>query len=718
MILFEPPFRFTLAHEDIGTEEIDGPVGWDDMQHVIARDAVYHGVTVKYTLDFNFIRTGRDFLQTVYHALGVEGVVLLTVYELNPNEHSYFASYQGRINLSAYVATEVDASTNAEETGFTRALLNLEDVEVDLTSLVSYTGNALQKFPVEGTEIMLHSKAVVKRFEGYVTDKAPAYNYRPVTREEETMGTLSLGFDDIKYNEFGLYNYGTGLNFSTWAGDEDELVEFKEEGTITVELNVDVRVQCFLYSGDFDEAKIHFYVGINGQRQRIFYWYSRAAWGGDNINGDLDYTMRVYFKADFNVKIGDKLYAYGKCELSDLSTPLIGSFEFEWQITPNPATYLKVSGSTTTPATTASGYFIHEVFARIVSSLTGRSDAFYSEILGRTDSAPVSYAQDGEMALLMLLNGSSIRGFPLLDRPPFADLKTAYSAAYALRPIGMGVEQLEDGGERVRIEGLEHFYQNVVVLELGMVADLKLSVAAEYYANTVEVGYEKWESGEDNSLDEVNTKQVRTTAITQLKGAYSALSKYVASGYLIESVRRIQFQDTPSKEDTNDKTNFWVALLRKVSGGFETERTQLVTYTANLLSPDTSYNLRWTPMRNAIRHGRRIRAGLFKNEKQPVRFTQGNANYIAETQFVGEAAPVVENGAITGNYLAQPLWYPEYYDFTAPLPSYQRRKIEENPYGIITFMDSFGEVKKGFIKEIKVKLTDGEADFRLLRVAD
>lgn len=723
-ILEEPPFRFTLAHEVLGTVEITAPGGWDDAQHTILRDPTYHGVAVKYTLDFNFVREGREFLQTVYHTYGVQGVALLTVYELNPNavppEERYFASYTGRINLSAYVATETDASSNAEETGFTRALLNLDDVEVNLMSLESYSGNAMQRFAQEGTPITLHSKAVVKRYEAKVSNNAPAYNYRPVDEYKLRFGTLYLGFDDVKTNEFNAYSYPTGLSFPyrPLFGplpplQPNELIEFNEVGRITVELNLAFVVECFQRSGDFDEARIDFFVGLNEQsnHQRVYTWDSRVAYGGGDVNGQLYQSVSQFVDLNFNVVEKDKLYVYGLVAVDDVSQ----YYEFEWQITPMPAMYIKVFGSTTTAPSAATGFMLHEVWARVVANLVGRGGSFYSELLGRTDSAPTQYAQDGELSNVMLINGSAIRGFPVAERPPFVALKDLYKSTDALRPIGMGVEVTDDGVERVRVEGFEFFYKSDVVLKLGMVEGLKLSAAQDYYRTQVEVGFDKWESGSDNSLDEVNTKQIRTTAIDTIPGKYTALSKYAASGYLIESVRRLQFEETPAKEDSNDKTNFWVCVARKPGGGFETERTQNILSTLNILSPDTSYNLRISPMRNLLRHGQLIRAGLYRVENRPVKFSQGNANFVAETRFLGEAAPVLENGYLRGQDLAAPLWIPEYYDFTAPLPAFQRKLIEANPYGLISFVDSFGNVKKGYLKSVKVRLTDGEADFRLLR---
>lgn len=722
----ESLFRFVLSNAAVGTVEIDAPQDWNDMQHSIQRDSVYHGVAIKYSIDFTFVKSGLNFIRTVYNTEGIEGEILMIVYELDANAHNYVAAYSGRINLSKYVATEDNCTTNAEESGFTRRILNLDDVSVDLSKLISLDGKAIAPFAKEVENVALHSKAIVQRFEGYVTANQPEYSYRPLTNEEEYFGTMYIGFDDIKHNELNIYNYNTGLELTD---GRDELVQFKERGQITVDYSLNVTVECLLGDkGDFDAAFINFYLGLGpippdrpgiagrGNAPRIYHWNNREVYGaGDNINGDLRHLINITGTAVFDVNIGDKLYFYGDVGLYSISQPTFGKTDFEWRINANVGTSLKIKGATTTDPTAATVMMLHEAFARVIQSITGRNNAFYSELLGRTDAQPTPYTANGELSFLSLTNGSQIRGFPLVERPIFATFKELFSSTNAIKPIGIGTEMLPDGTERVRLEGVEYFYQPIVVLELGMVKDLKLSVAQEYFFNQTQVGYEKWGSNADNSLDEPNTKQTRVLPITQLKNSYSAVSKYSASGYLIEQTRREQFNTSPDKETGEDKTNFWVCLLRKNGGGYETERNQLLNVVKNVLSPDSAYNLRITPQRNFKRHGRIIRSGLRFRDTRPIIFQEGNANYIAETQFFDESVSTIENEPLIGTQLVEPLWIPEYYEFDAPLPAYQRKLIEANPHRLITFMDSAGNLKKGYLKDIRISLTGPMATFKLLR---
>jgi hypothetical protein len=774
----QPLFKFVLAHEATGEYELKyAPVGWDDMQQTFARDALYHGVTTKYTLDFNFVKDGYAFIRTVFNTFGIEADILLIIYELNKNTSKYFASYTGQLNLSGYAATETDCTVNAENTGFTQRLLNLDEVSIDLTKLVSVDGLPIKPFNKELCQIALHSKATVKGYEANATQNQPEFDYRPVTREDETSATIFVGYDTEVKNEFSAYSYTTGLNFSK---ESLPIIEFIEDGEITVEFALDFHIECRKSQGDFKTGEVDFFIGVglNGPpvnkipvpNERIF------SYNQSGLHSFLTKDVKVSGSRTYNVKAGEALYFFGYAGVFDTSSPTIGTFEFEWVMELTGFNSIKVSGVTTTPQTPANGLLAHEAATRILQGLTGRNDVLYSEILGRTDSEPVSYKKDGELSFLWLTNGSQIRGFPMYDtvytaplwdanklyatgekvslpndtstytatasnkgesptllqsweatstkpisvtgRPIFATWKEYVEALNAIRPVGCGIELTPNGSERVRLEGVEHFYQNMIILQLGKVADLKLSVATEYYYNQVEIGYEKWGSNQDNSLDEVATKQTRIPPILKEKNKYTALSKYSASGYLIEDLRRQQYVNTPEKENSDDKTNFWVCVLKKGLLGvtyYETERNQNLTICNNVLSPSTIYNARIWPFRNFMRHGAIIRAGLQFLDKKPVAFGEGNANYIAETRFIGEKKSVVENQSVLPTELARPFWIPEYYSFTAPLPYEQRVLIEQNPYGIISFEDSLGNEKRGFVKEIKTRLNGPDAEFKLLR---
>lgn len=700
----ESRFRFVLSNEGVGTHEIAAPASWDDMQHTLKRDSLYHGISVAYTLDFDFIRSGYGFLQAVYNTYGVEGVALLTVYELLPNEHRWEPVYSGRINLAKYVAGEISCTTNADETGFKRTLKNLEDVEIDLRALESLDGRSLVPMPAHTIE--MHSKAIVKSFEGKVSQTQPEYSYRPVTTAADRGGTIYVGFDDIAKDDLGLYNYATGLSLSD---EELELKEFDFNGPIKVRYNIRFKLKCLLESGDFDEAAITWYIGIDNQLQEVYRWVSREAYGGNDINGPLDKDVIFSGEKTYNVRAGQKLFFFGRTFVQDTTN----NYEFEWVMQAHESSTLEITATTTTAPTYATGMLLHESFSRTVESITGQPNSFYSELLGRTDSAPRTYAADGAFGLVWLTNGSQLRGFPISQRSIFANLKDQYNSLNALNPVGLCTEYV-DGKERVRLEDISFFYRSEVVLELGQVNDLKLSVAQEYFYNQVDVGYEKWGSNQDNSLDEFNTKQTRVTPITQLKGVYGALSKYPASGYLIEDVRRDRYETSSNKEGSNDKTNFLVCVSRSGSV-FRPERNENFVELNNVFSPDTIYNARISPARNMRRHWRMISSCFRFLTDRPLKFQQGEANYLLESRMVGETQRVAENATVNGSDLTRPLWINEYYDFSVRLPAFQRKLIEQNPYGLITFKDSGGRTKKGYLKELKVNIATGDADIKLLR---
>lgn len=73
-------------------------------------------------------------------------------------------------------------------------------------------------------------------------------------------------------------------------------------------------------------------------------------------------------------------------------------------------------------------------------------------------------------------------------------------------------------------------------------------------------------------------------------------SDLITSGYSIENSRRYQFAEKPTESATNDDAAFFVALT-ETDGAYTAEKDEAFSIVNNLISPETSYNLRVSPMR-------------------------------------------------------------------------------------------------------------------------
>ena len=141
----------------------------------------------------------------------------------------------------------------------------------------------------------------------------------------------------------------------------------------------------------------------------------------------------------------------------------------------------------------------------------------------------------------------------------------------------------------------------------------------------------------------------------------------------------------------------------------------------NMVDPDTTYNFRISPIRNAMRWMDKISQGYKSNPT--IIFTDGTGNYFASgkmTDSVGrlENAVIAENQTLltslfTNTDNASPLLAPELLTFDFPMSIAQFRNVLNNPYGQIHWSNGF-DSGYGYISSLKYKPEDGVANFSLI----
>ena len=166
------------------------------------------------------------------------------------------------------------------------------------------------------------------------------------------------------------------------------------------------------------------------------------------------------------------------------------------------------------------------------------------------------------------------------------------------------------------------------------------------------------------------------------------------------------------------------------NGSFHIIRNKLcveqgnVSNALNILDPDTIYNYRISPIRNALRWMNRVFTSYKQfNTDSKVLFTDGNGNYYAQGEMTDTVAKL-ENGVVAENQMinsaiyadtnnAKPISLAERITFDYPMNSRDYKNIETNPYGLIYFSNDCEE-GYGWIDTISYKPEQGIATFTLI----
>jgi hypothetical protein len=148
-----------------------------------------------------------------------------------------------------------------------------------------------------------------------------------------------------------------------------------------------------------------------------------------------------------------------------------------------------------------------------------------------------------------------------------------------------------------------------------------------------------------------------------------------------------------------------------------------ITDAQNIIDPDTIYNFRISPIRNAMRWTDKLFSGYRNiNESSQAIFMDGKGNYFASGLMNGnciiELKAMAENETIdiskfSDSDMGMPVLRPERIPFTYPMSVKDFKTILANPYGVIKIVDSCKDAA-GWIDEITYTPEEGMATFKLI----
>lgn len=222
--------------------------------------------------------------------------------------------------------------------------------------------------------------------------------------------------------------------------------------------------------------------------------------------------------------------------------------------------------------TTNKIYLINEVMSRCTEAYTNDNMRVYSNYYGRTDAQPYAAPdEDGCGANRGIATGLILRNATAADSSSApqmtVSMQDCFDALTAIDNIGMGVEPDTNrpGFEWIRVEPVQYFFQNAVVMECPYVAKLTQSVDAELLYSTFKSGYSKYETWNNNGLyDFFGTRNYRTD-ITDTQNELDRECKWIASNYAIEVTRRLY---GPGTSDWRYDNDIFIVCLKNYYFGF------------------------------------------------------------------------------------------------------------------------------------------------------
>lgn len=707
---------------------LDNPVrNWDKFLSVAVRDDRWKGIIVeipKVTLEF--IGDGSDVIKNTHDTKGstwnkdvfkveesVDGFLTFTTYLFKLDYYTYsLGNEPERVVKIGLRQTDLIEKLNARSKTevSTQSLINIDQESitpfvdeltiVDLDAQIVDAANLHESIGENAPAALLARGAIPSvtfqlpfnsntgsTLGGSFTYPARFYS----TNRDEIVNGAEVGdrefpfefhrVQDNEYREVSI-NLNGDLEYSFVTLTES--IGF----TNTINVYLDTRIELFTENEEEERR------GVLTPDRVLLKTITNGTNGGEVIYTDtivINHFQTIVNPLG-NFTKNDRFYIYITIEgiVGNLFSNTVTSLNFS-----EAGASLELTAVTTHPDTQIKGLLIHEFATRLLQHVTGVQDPLRSGLLGRTDSLPVAYDQDGDLSNILVSNIFQAREFPINDYPIYASFDDFFDAVNAITPIALSLST-EGGSPILRLEALADTFNNVEGVAIsGQFAPSSVltSINESLVYGGVKFGDKNFEDEQFGILTTPNATRTFTT-IAESKNDYSFECPFITSGTTIElSGRRKPFSDTEKEDTRHDNTPIFISLIRD-GIGWVRAKDEGFTNIQNLENSDSTYNLRLMPQIRLRNHLPFIAAGLWGMVKSPndydnpdIIFSSGEANYRVTYSFGG--VDYNEKGSIPISGIT-PIFTNVVYEFTIPRNKTDRSELIDNFDKLVTVINRHG----------------------------
>lgn len=690
-------YKYILTHSSGNLTVEYNPVNWNNFNMVFARSERYHSVLRSQIVDSEFPRDGKAYIDDIYETYGIDTDIGCEIQYLDKSDFTYATLFEGVIDLSDWVSRRDTTTVKIIDSSIMALFSSRDEIEVPINrandldggSMSSYT--YLNTMSVEGVQIEMrayfNSPSTAISIVGAQTSTVTLWN-----------GITALGWD---INDIGADATLPAVSLGSASGPiytnntgGNQKIRYRVKTRIVGSVDVTHTSGTWSYT-------IKAFTGIGGATTAINLGSSGSA--NELANYDTSYDSG-YTTVTLTAGQTIDLYHEFSCVIVGASS-IYNDFEYQ-------PIYVEVFEVTDAKAATDIDMpLLHELGAKLLELITGQSDPLNAPLLGRTDSEPRTYVSDGDYSLSGVASGNMLREFDFDDKPLITSFADFFKTLDALYNLGMYWDA--DNSEFV-IGDKEDFYKDSKIITLGEVEELEISIATEQYFNSIKTGYQEKLDYEDvNGSQNFNVPGEFANDGKRIQNILDLQSVYHADDYGIELARK-NADDLTSAEDSRFDGQKFIITGQRDGGDYITiQGYDDFTVITGIYTPGTRLNLNITPKRNMLRSANLLSIPLF--------ITEGDTNFMTnqyelslETKKAAESQ-IAEKDDLAYTDLEEPLYYPELYNFTAPLTNDDILQLLDDPHGYVEF-DYLGETYQGFILEVSTEPFNRKGNWTLIKV--
>ena len=660
--------RYYLLHPKKGLKLIPEPVGWNEDERETGRDVDTLAKKITITNNLKFYGEAADYIREVFEDSNIQNTVKVIEEIKQPD-------------------------TVAEEWEF------LRDSDLDLSTYEYSNGMVTCKTSTQGLLTQIESQYKEK----FSFNKTQSVQGKSITLPEEK-DMLLAGREIYKYSQWNI-SRDTTINSGVYIVLQQDNVTQSDEAAKSV----------FTYNE----------VALLQQLESVDAFYLRAAYE-QNLKIKIKYT--VTFSGAFGFRlVRVKHNNDDPLDVEIVSTIQLSNESSETLITKtveaetdrtleyDQGFILAIINQGDLNITNIEAqlsveeYSLFDDTTNKVMTAFNVGDGLTQILTGKTGLFKSDYLTTGSGKDLVMATGKMIRNFPKTidgESVPFAyittSLKEYFEHLLAADNVTWGIERTGNK-EILRVEHISYFLKRNIETVLPNKVDLKTVPANDFIYSSVTLGYADVLPYEEvTGLDETNASTTWTTPVNKTDNSYELLSPYRMDSNGIELARRRQYKTDPTRDTPFDKKIFVFDAYIPTGTQYQV-RNSFIDFSSvtGLITPDSSYNLRYTPAQLFKKHSNFFLGG-FRKVSGDLLFASGEGNTKLETVSLGlDPVTLNESQDFTKAELLNPFFNGEIYEFYHEVTNDILKQINANFYSLFEFTTSEGETKRGFLYSVK-----------------
>lgn len=718
----------------------DDPIGYDSSEMKIGRSEKTHGIFIEQINNLEFTGAAKKYLEQLYALKGPQAKCRLVRKEKHPTTDDWKLHSDGFLDFTSRKIKDNKLSLDFVEGGLREILVSQLREKFELNRTTDINGKEIsslnsETLSIKGREIYLASKLRSDSTEfdiksgkwASTMDLREAYKPMPFSvlanSDPENINTPIAG---INSKGGGTYDPEAGSFF---------LVANRNLGRVELKIKASFRIAS-IDSDDvnaYENMQVRLYRYSDRDQFNVMPGYPIILADIGNPFNAIGQTINIdenfIFDQVSSVKEGESLavYLYTAAAYGDTSTGNTGYMNVNVD---RYSGVLDWNEDSFYPRTNAKCLTAFETGKRLSEIYTGKP-CFDSHLLEGKDPVllkdtnhQIVYSPGGWLRNLQKEEEDETGNTVTKEWPFEMSFEDFYKSQFALMPVGYGIA-IHGNQQKIIFEDLRFFFQRQVLVNLGKIDVKERTTAVEYCYQSLKFGYLKGGNYEKPlGLDEYNTQTATRTPLTVTDNEYEALGPSRTDSYGAEDARRKQGKDYPDEDTPYDRDNFMFDVKTVQKGVYEvrTWSDDFEVAPSGVYSPDTAFNLNFSPGRNRQRHAYWFNNAIVKLRDQAIQFLNSQGNSSLKTKKTGESALKENQASIPIPELANPLFEPEWIqaersfsqdilDQITGTTIIKGREVN-NYYGLAEFINEKNRTERAFIFSVKIK---DKFTFKLLK---